>query len=314
MTPFKKLSLAPMQDVTDLAFMRVLTRLGSLPDYFITAYFRSTPTTCAFVEQNLRCLTENDTGVPIWAQIAGNDPVAIVRDMKMLQKYPIAGINLNAGCPSALVNRNHAGAGLLRELDLFRRIGRAMREAAPVGQFSIKCRLGWSDADAEFPSILEELRLAQPDEILIHARTRQQLYRGEAQRQYVTEAVEAVACWEHPCPVIGNGDILSIEDAQRWKEETGVAGLMIGRGAVRNPYIFRELRGGEKATESEMREYYGQLIEETGRILNNYNERGHCNRMKKYLNYIYPNLGVPELEHQLRRCTSLADMRRLLSC
>ncbi len=309
-----KLSLAPMQDVTDLAFMRVLAQIGSLPDYFITAYFRSTPTTCAFVEQNVRCLTENETGVPIWAQIAGNDPAAIVRDMKMLQQYPIAGINLNAGCPSALVNRNHAGAGLLRELPLLRRITHAMREHAPLGQFSIKCRLGWSDAESEFPAIIEELRLAQPDEILIHARTRQQLYRGEAQRSYVTQAVEAVKSWVSPCPVIGNGDILSAADAQLWMNETGAAGVMIGRGAVRNPYLFREIRGGAKASDGEMRRYYGLLIEETGRILHHYTERGHCNRVKKYLNYIYPNLNSAECEHRLRRCTSLREMMELLGC
>ena len=75
-----KLVLAPMQDVTDLAFMRTLHRIGSLPDVFITAYFRSTPTTCALAEANLRCIDENETGVPILAQLAGSDASALLRD------------------------------------------------------------------------------------------------------------------------------------------------------------------------------------------------------------------------------------------
>ncbi len=306
-------ALAPMQDVTDLAFMRVLHQLDSLPDLFVTAYFRSTPTSCAFVEQNLRCITENPSSVPIWAQIAGNEPAAIVRDIAMLRRYPIAGINLNAGCPSAFVNRHHAGAGLLRELPLLRRITAAMREALPAGMFSIKCRLGWADAEQEFPAILDELRAACPDQLIIHARTRQQLYSGSPQRSYVTHAIREAAQWEHPCHVMGNGDILSCADAESWQQETRATGLMIGRGIVRNPYLFRQLRGAPAPTRAEMITYYQLLIEETGRILTNYSERGHCNRVKKYLTSIYPNLEDSSKEYHLRRCTNLTEMRLLLS-
>ncbi len=306
------LALAPMQDVTDLAFMRVLHRLGSLPDFFITPYFRSTPTSCAYLEQNLRCVNENETGVPIWAQIAGNCPRAIVRDIGTLMQYPIAGINLNAGCPSALVNRNHAGAGLLRELPLLRRICAAMRDALPAGKFSIKCRLGWADAEKEYPTILDELRAAQPDQLTVHARTRNQLYSGEADWDYITHTVREVASWDHPCPVIGNGDLNNPAQAQDCMQHSGPAGLMIGRGAVRNPFIFRQLKGGDAPTAEEMRHYYSLLLEETGRILYNYTERGHCNRVKKYLQYIYPNLASEEKEYKLRRCTTLAEMREHL--
>ena len=138
-----KLILAPMQDVTDLAFMRTLQRIRSLPDVFITAYFRSTSTTCALAEHNLRCIDENETGVPILAQLAGSEPEALVRDAYMLLNRPgVAGINLNAGCPSPLVNRHGAGAGLLRDTPRFLRIMQELRACVPQGQFSVKCRLG----------------------------------------------------------------------------------------------------------------------------------------------------------------------------
>ena len=303
-----KLALAPMQDVTDLAFMRTLQRIRSLPDLFITAYFRSTPTTCALAEANLRCIDENETGVPMLAQLAGSESSALLRDAEMLlNRQGVAGINLNAGCPSPLVNRHGAGAGLLRDLPRFRCILRNLRQLLPVGTFSVKCRLGWENADAEFPGILDSLCAASPDAVGIHARTRRQLYGGEPQFSFVKQAVATL-----PCPVWANGDLNSAGIAQTCLGQTGAAGLMLGRGAVRNPYLFRQLRGGPAPTPDEMRHYYRILVEETGRVLlHKRTEKGHCNRMKKYLAFCYPDFS-PEQEYALRRCTSIADMLRIL--
>ena len=304
-----KLVLAPMQDVTDLAFMRTLQRIHSLPDTFITAYFRSTPTTCALAEHNLRCIDENETGVPMLAQLAGSEPAALLRDAAMLLSRPgVAGINLNAGCPSPLVNRHGAGAGLLRDLPRFRDILQQLRTALPTGKFSVKCRLGWENAAEEFPRILEIIAQAAPDETGIHARTRRQLYGGTPDFSYVRQAVAQLSC-----PVLANGDIATPEQAQICLSLTGAAGLMLGRGAVRNPYLFRQLRGGPAPTREEMQLYYGILIEETGRILlHKRTEKGHCNRLKKYLAFCYPDFS-PDQEYRLRRCTSVSEMERILT-
>lgn len=301
-----QLALAPMQDVTDLAFMRTLARIGSLPDVFLTAYFRSTPTTCALAEQNLRCLTENETGVPVLAQLAGSEAAALVRDARYLQTLPCAGINLNAGCPSPLVNRHGAGAGLLRELDHFRAVACALREAVPAGRYSIKTRLGWAEA-AEFERVLEVLAAAQPDSVMVHARTRKELYGGHPHEEAWVQAVQCL-----PCPVWVNGDIATAAQAHAALVQSGAAGVMIGRGAVRNPYLFRELHGGTPATAEDMRRYYGILIEETGRIFGERRtDKGHCNRMKKYLAFCYPDF-TPEQEYHLRRCTDVGEMASLL--
>ncbi len=300
------LALAPMQDVTDLAFMRTLARLGTLPDWFVTPYFRSTKTTCALGEANLRCIRENETGVPIWAQLAGSDAAALVRDARVLLQEPIAGIDLNAGCPSPLVNRHGAGAGLLREPENFSAIVAALREAVPAGRFSVKCRLGWAD-EAEFPGLLERMAAVSPDFVTVHARTRKGLYTPAALRpQAVEQAVAALRC-----PVLVNGDIDAPEGARVWVAASGAAGAMLGRGAVRNPYLFRQLRGGKAPTRSEMKEYYAILLEETGRILTRRTEKGHCNRMKKYLAFCYPDF-TEEQQYCLRRCTSTAEMGGLL--
>ncbi len=300
-----RLALAPMQDVTDLAFMRTLARIGSLPDLFITAYFRSTRTTCAMAENNLRCITGNETGVPIVAQLAGSEAAALCRDAEALLELPIAGINLNAGCPSPLVNRHGAGAGLLREPENFLSIMQALRGVVPVGQFSVKCRLGWSDP-AEFAELLPLLSMGGADEIMVHARTRRQLYGGEPLRSYITQAVRAL-----PCPVWANGDIATPEDAMMCMQETGAAGLLIGRGAVRNPYLFRMLRGGKPPNRGEMLHYYMVLTEETERILHTKRTAaGHCNRMKKYLAFCYADFSAED-EYALRRCKDIDEMRRI---
>ncbi len=302
-----QLSLAPMQDVTDLAFMRTLVRIGSLPDVFMTAYFRSTPTTCALAEQNLRCLTENETGVPVIAQLAGSEAAALVRDARYLQTLPAAGINLNAGCPSPLVNRHGAGAGLLRELPNFRAVACALREVVPAGQYSIKTRLGWA-ATEEFEGVLEVIAAACPDAVMVHARTRKELYGGTPHAEAWAQAVRTLNC-----PVWVNGDITTAAQAREALESSGAAGVMLGRGAVRNPYVFRELHGGPAPTPEDMQHYYRVLIEETGRIFGDRRtDKGHCNRMKKYLAFCYPDF-TPEQEYRLRRCTDVREMADILA-
>ncbi len=301
------LALAPMQDVTDLAFMRTLARLRSLPDYFVTPYFRSTATTCAMAEENLRCIRLNETGVPIWAQLAGTDPAALARDARALLQEPIAGIDLNAGCPSPLVNRHGAGAGLLREPSLLSRAMAALRAVVPEGCFSVKCRLGWA-GEEEFPDILERIAAARPDRVAVHTRTRQGLYRPDALRRGELErAVRGLAC-----PVLANGDVATAAEAREWMAASSCAGVMIGRGAVRNPYIFRELRGGLPPSAEERRAYYAILMEEVGRNLANRSEKGHCNRMKKYLAFCYGDF-TPGQEYRLRRCTDTREMAALLA-
>lgn len=300
-------ALAPMQDVTDLAFMRVLARIGSLPDLFVTAYFRSTPTTCAIAENNLRCIEENETGVPILAQLAGAEAAPLVRDAEHLLQLPIAGINLNAGCPAPLVNRHGAGAGLLRDLPALHTAVQGLRACVPAGQFSVKFRTGW-ESEEELPRILDTMAAATPDYAMVHGRTRKALYKpGTMSEAAVYRAVQTL-----PCPVLGNGDITTAEQALHWLAHISPAGVMIGRGAVRNPYIFRQIKGGPAPTADEMKHYYRVLAEETDRILHTKRTpAGHCNRMKKYLAYCYADF-TPEQEYALRRCTDIDSMLRIL--
>lgn len=301
------LVLAPMQDVTDLAFMRTLARVGSLPDLFITPYFRSTATTCAMAEANERCILLNETGVPVVAQLAGSEVAPLLRDAAALLRLPVAGINLNVGCPSPLVNRHGAGAALLRTPEKLRRILLSLRDLLPAGQFSVKCRLGWENAESEFPRLLELLDEARPDFVIIHGRTRRQLYAGVPDEGAIRRAAQQLAC-----PVLGNGDVQSAKQARCWLSGVSPAGLAIGRGAVRCPYLFRLLRGGPEPGPDERRRYFRILAEETERELSaRRSPAAHCNRMKKYLAFCYADF-TPEQEYALRRCTDIQAMLDIL--
>src|SRR6266516_3222054 len=134
------LALAPMQDVTDLPFWRLMTAYGGAEVYF-TEYFRVHATT-NLEKYILKSVTENPKGRPVVAQMIGNDIPALVRTARELQEYPIAAVDLNLGCPAPVVYRKCAGGGLLREPERIDAILGALREAVTI-PFTVKTRLGF---------------------------------------------------------------------------------------------------------------------------------------------------------------------------
>jgi len=144
-------------------------------------------------------------------------------------------LDLNVGCPSRRVNSRGAGAALLKQPEKIIEIVSALREIHR-GPLSIKARVG-VDSDCGYARLLELLSYAPLDFITIHARTRSQGFDGDANWDYLTRAVEML-----PYPVIGNGDVWSVEDAIRMWRQTGVRGVMCGRGALRNPALFTQIR------------------------------------------------------------------------
>jgi tRNA-dihydrouridine synthase C len=140
-----------MKDVTDLPFMRVLARRGG-PDWFVTEFFRVHPNSKPD-RYILRSIRENQTGIPIFAQIIGSDPEAMVSEAKVLLREEIAGIDLNLGCPSPTVCGKSAGGGLLRQPQEIDRMIGMLRDSIPT-RFTVKTRVGYHD-ESEFPALLE---------------------------------------------------------------------------------------------------------------------------------------------------------------
>src|SRR4051794_37246623 len=137
------LALAPMQDVTDLPFMRLISRYGNADVYF-TEYFRVLPQS-RLDAHILSSITQNPTGRPVIAQMIGNDIAALIRTARELQQHPVAAIDLNLGCPVPIVYRKCAGGGLLREPARIDQILGALREAIDI-PFTVKTRIGFDDA------------------------------------------------------------------------------------------------------------------------------------------------------------------------
>lgn len=299
-----------MQDVTDLAFMRVIAHYGA-PDLFFTEFFRvhsqSRPE-----KHILRSIDENDTGRPVFAQLIGEDLHHLSRTVDELLRHPVAGIDLNLGCPAPKVYRKNVGGGLLREPERVGEILACLRARVP-GLLSVKMRIGFEDA-RHFDRLLELVATHRVDLLSVHGRTVRQMYRGDVDYELIARAVGRA-----PCPVLANGNLFSAERAARILSETRAAGVMIGRHAIRNPWIFRQCRERFAGTPvfspslTDVREYIDRLYRATAPGFQDEArepedggaeglvpqgcprrepsgqpraQRAHVARMKKYLNFV----------------------------
>jgi tRNA-dihydrouridine synthase len=301
------LALAPMQDVTDLPFWRLMAGYGGA-DLYYTEYFRVYPGSC-LDPHILRSITENPTGRPVVAQMIGNDIPALVRIARELQACPIAAVDLNLGCPAPIVYRKCAGGGLLRDPKHVDAILGALRDAVTT-RFTVKTRLGF-DSPQVFDELLPIFARHSLDLVTVHARTVAEMYRSEVHYEYIAQAAAAL-----PCPVLANGNVHSAQKAEEVLRLTGARGLMIGRGAIRNPWIFHQIRQQQRGVPlfvprgldvlAYVRALYDAVCSPEVR------EISQVQRMKKYMNYL--GVGV-DLEgrflHLIRRVTTRADFFRV---
>jgi len=302
-SPTPLLALAPMQDVTDLPFWGLIKDYGGA-DLYYTEYFRvhATSTLEPWIRDSI---TKNPTGRPVIAQMIGNDIPALVRTVRQLQTLPIVGIDLNLGCPAPVVYRKCAGGGLLRELDKVDSILGALRDAVSI-KFSVKTRVGFDDP-ATFDKLLPILARHSLDLLTVHGRTVKEMYWAEVRYDFIQHAAGVM-----PCPVLANGNIHSAAHALEIWRMTGCRGVMLGRGAIRNPWMFQQIRqmlAGENITQPTGRTvlaYISALYEavtEPG-----VRDSSQVQKMKKYLNFI--GAGVEpggEFLHRIRRCQSRAE-------
>jgi tRNA-dihydrouridine synthase len=293
-----------MQDVTDLAFMRVVAHYGA-PDYFFTEFFRvhaqSRPE-----RHILRSIDENDTGRPVFAQLIGEDIPHMVRTAEALAHHPIAGIDINLGCPAPKVYKKNVGGGLLRDPERIGSILAALRAAVP-GLLTVKMRIGFEDT-ANFDRILDLVNENGIDLLTVHGRTVREMYRSEVHYERIAHAASRAKC-----PVLANGNVTSAARAQAVVRDTGAWGVMIGRHAIRNPWIFRQCRERFSGLPKEpiplaaVREYVDRLYRETRD--EGIPERAHVNKMKKYLNFVGQGVDPRgEFLHDMRRAETEAGL------
>lgn len=305
--PEPVLALAPMQDVTNLAFMGLMTRYGGADVYF-TEYFR-VHADSHLAKPILASITRNPTGRPVVAQMIGNDIPSLVRTARELMQHPVAAIDLNLGCPAPIVYKKCAGGGLLRDLPKVDAILGALRDAIP-GKFTVKTRLGFDD-DRTFEALLPIFAKHSLDLLTVHGRTVAQMYREGVRYDLIAQAVAAMKC-----PVLANGNVSSAAVALEILQDTGTRGLMIGRGVIRNPWMFGQIRSLQRGepmfipTGRDVRKYIFDLYEAVHGP--DMSETPHINRIKKFLNFIGEGVEpTGGFLHAVRRMTSDVEFQRI---
>ncbi|MGB0408936.1 MAG: tRNA-dihydrouridine synthase family protein [Opitutales bacterium] len=295
-----------MQDVTTLPFMRLLGQYGA-PDLLFTEYFRVHDH--SRLEQHIvDSIKHHETGRPVFAQLIGESLPDLERTVAAIDEaeLPVAGIDLNMGCPAPKVYKKNVGGGLLREPGKIDEILHCLR-AAVNGRFTVKMRIGFED-DRNFEAILDLIEKHQVDLLSLHARTVKEAYRSEVHYEYIQRAAERLEC-----PVLANGNVTSVTKGLQVLENTGAAGLMIGRHCIRNPWIFRQLREHfaglppYKPTLADVRQYIEDLFEAT--TIPKREGKFHINHLKKFLNFV--GLSVDRngrFLHDMRRAQSKEEL------
>ena len=226
------LVLAPMAGHTDSLFRAAVKRLGGCGLVFTELVSTEGMTRCRARSEHLTRFAEDER--PVAVQIFGASPARMAESAVMVEAMGADIIDINMGCPVKKVVRQGGGSNLLRDIPLMEKIFQAVRNAvrAPL---TVKIRTGW---DHNSINAVEVLKLAEDcgiEALTIHGRTRSDMFSGKADWRTIAE-VKARA----KIPVIGNGDVFAPEDAARMFEETGVDGVMLGRGALGNPWLISQ--------------------------------------------------------------------------
>lgn len=280
------LLLAPMEGLLDATLRDVLTRVGGV-DRCVSEFIRVTDTLLperAFVRVVPELLNGGRTraGVPVRPQLLGSDPVCLADNAARLAGLSPFGVDLNFGCPAKTVNNSRGGAVLLDEPELVGRIVAAVRRAVPAGlPVSAKMRLGYHD-DARAEECAQAIAEAGASELVIHARTKAHGYRPPAYWERIAQVRQSLPAHQR-LPIVANGEIWRVADAQRCREVTGCDTLMIGRGLVTDPGLALAIRGqGGVAWDVVLPLLATFWRQVCGRV----DRRHRAGRLKQWLNYL----------------------------
>ncbi len=227
--------LAPMEGVTDGAFRRICKEYGA--DVLISEFI-SSDALSRVVEKSIRKMDFTDGERPFGVQIFGSDEEALVSAAKLAEQYRPDFIDINWGCPVKKIVSKGAGSAILQDIPKMVRLTSAVVRAVQL-PVTVKTRLGWDSTDKPIVEVAERLQDVGIQAIAIHGRTRAQQYGGEADWTLIGEVKRNPRM---TIPVIGNGDINSAERAVLFRERYGVDAVMVGRAAIGNPWIFRQIK------------------------------------------------------------------------
>lgn len=292
--------LAPMEGLLDFVLRDILTRVGGI-DRCVSEFIRITDQLLP-ERVFLRIVPELHNGgrtlagVPVRAQLLGSDPGCMAENAARLASLGPAGIDLNFGCPAAVVNRHGGGASLLREPETLTAVVGAVRRAVPTHMpVSAKMRLGYDD-DARAVECALAIEAGGAGELVVHGRTKAQAYRPPAYWERIADIREAVKI-----PVVANGEIWTVDDARRCREASGCNMLMIGRGAVRDPGLGLAIKA-DMANESVSAVSWPTLLPLIAEfwliVCSRLDARARAGRLKQWLNFLRRRFPEAEAAYQ----------------
>ena len=279
--------LSPMDGYSNWPFRSICRELGSAISYTEFVNVRDILARPSYVLPKLRF---KDDERPVAIQIYGDDPEQFLEAALEVQDLEPDFIDINMGCPSKSISTRGAGVGLMRTPLKIARIFRKLSSKLEV-PVTGKIRLGWDDDCLTYPLVSRIIEENGGQLLAVHARTKVQGYYGKADWDAIAEAVSMVNI-----PVIGNGDVHTAGDIQRMKDHTGCTGVMIGRAAIENPWIFSRL-DRENVSPKQVQE---MMLNHLERNLNFYgSERGLVLFRKYATNYLSPYKLPKELRQKL---------------
>ncbi len=248
--------LSPMAGVTDYTFRRLIKRRGGVG--LVVSEFISVEGLTRHNPKSKRQMRFDEEERPFAVQIFGGRPERMAMGAEMAQEVGADILDVNCGCPAPKVVKNGGGSGLLREPALLETILKEIKRSITI-PLTLKLRTGYSDASINVVDVAKMAEQCGVEHIQVHGRTREQGYKGLANWEIIRRVKEAVSV-----PVSGNGDITTIKyGMDRWRE-SGVDGILIGRGAMQNPWIFRQFAdvlAGREPYQPDLQEKKDVLLE-----------------------------------------------------
>lgn len=306
--PSPRLLLAPMEGLLDPRMRAALTRAAAY-DWCVTEFVRVTQEVLPLryflrMAPELAHGSRTVGGVPLRVQLLGSDPARMAANAERLLQLSPAGIDLNFGCPAPQVNRHRGGAVLLDEPELLHAVTSAVGRAIDGRtRFSAKMRLGVRDKSRAIEAA-QALEAGGVELIVVHARTRDERYQPPAHWPWVARIAEAVRV-----PVVANGEIWTVDDYLRCRAESGRADVMLGRGAVADPFLATRIRtrcaGGRERSHHEDWPLLLPLIDDYWQaVTRDVTPRHAPGRLKQWLNLLRRH--YPQAE---RLFASLRELR-----
>lgn len=296
--------LAPMEGLLDHMLRDTLTRVGGV-DRCVSEFIRVTDQLLprrvfTRIVPELKQGGRTASGVPVRPQLLGSDPVCLAENAARLAELSPQGVDLNFGCPAKTVNRHRGGAVLLDEPELVGAIVAAVRRAVPAAlPVSAKMRLGNEDRERML-DCARAIAAAGASELVVHGRTKRDGYSPPAFWDQIARVRESVAL-----PVVANGEVWTVDDAQRCLRESGCERLMLGRGMVADPGLALAIRAGAATPQDPPLLPWGQVLPLMqgfwSQVRANVAPRHQAGRLKQWLNYLRRRYPEAQAEYQRLR-------------